>query len=196
MEPRPPGAVSFDTVEITGTHSTTNEGAACRPGLPFPCHNDNMRSLALIFALSLHAESPKLAPPDPAREQQTLDHIKQFALTHLDRSANLACTQVGAPASSKTITIELAPARHGTPSSIDAGAYLEDVFAASSATEFQWDHWSNAKGKTEAVYRYSSRANGKTLAGLIFADENGAISRITFRGADAPAHLFCSAKSR
>ena len=164
--------------------------------LPFPWHNDNMRSLALIFALSLHAESPKLAPPDPARERQTLDNIKQFALTHLDRNANLACTQVGAPASSKTITIELASARHGTASSIDAGAYLDDVFAPSSATEFQWDHWSNAKGKTEAVYRYSSRANGKTRAGLIFADESGAISRITFRGADAPAHLFCSAKSR
>ena len=153
-------------------------------------------SLAFFCALSLHAESPKLAPPDPQREQQNLDNIKQFALTHLDRSANLSCTQIGAPASSKTITIELAPARHGTASTIDAGSLLDDVFAASSATEFQWDHWSNVKGKTEAVYRYSSRANGKTRAGLIFAGESGAISRITFRGADAPAHLFCSAKSR
>jgi hypothetical protein len=109
---------------------------------------------------------------------------------------NLACTQIGAPASSKTITIELAPTRHGTPSGIDAGGLLADVFAPSSATEFQWDHWSNVRGKTEAVYRYSSRANGKTRAGLIFADETGAISRITFRGADASAHLFCSANSR
>ena len=156
-----------------------------------------MRSLALIFVLSLHAESPKLTPPDSAREQQTLDNIKQFALTHLDRGTNLSCTQVGTPASSKTITVELAPARHGTPSSIDAAGLFEDVFAPSSATEFQWDHWSSVKGKTEAVYRYSSRANGKTRAGLIFADETtGAISRITFRGADAPAHLFCSANSR
>jgi hypothetical protein len=153
-------------------------------------------SLAFLCALSLHAESPKLAPPDPAREQQTLDNMKQFALTHLDRSANLSCTQVGAPASSKTITIELAPTHHGTASSIDAGALLEDVFAPSSSTEFQWDHWSNVRGKTETVYRYSSRVAGKTRAGLIFADENGAISRITFRGADAPAHLFCSANSR
>lgn len=153
-------------------------------------------SLALVCAVSLYAESPKLAPPDSAREQQTLDNIKQFAATHLDRSANLSCTQVGAPSSSKTITIELAPSRHGTASSVDAAGLLEDVFAPSSATEFQWDHWSNGKGKTEAVYRYSSRANGKTRAGLIFADETGAISRITFRGAEAPAHLFCSAKSR
>jgi hypothetical protein len=155
-----------------------------------------MRSLALFFALSLHAESPKLAPPDPAREQQNLDNIKQFALTHLDRSANLSCTQIGAPSNSKTITIELAPARHRTASSIDAAGLLEDVFAPSSATEFQWDHWSNIKGKTEAVYRYSSRVNGRTRAGLVFADETGIISRITFRGTDAPAHLFCSAKSR
>jgi hypothetical protein len=157
-----------------------------------------MRSLALIFVLALHAES-KLTPPDSVRELQTLDNIKQFALTHLDRSANLSCTQIGAPSSSKTITIELAPSRHGTRSGIDAASLLEDVFAPSSATEFQWDHWSNVKGKTEAVYRYSSRANGKTRAGLIFADETGAISRIifrgaaAFRGADAPAHLFCSA---
>ena len=154
-----------------------------------------MRSLALIFVLSLHAES-KLTPPDSVREQQTLDNIKQFASTHLDRGVNLSCTQVGTPASSRTITIELAANQHGTPSAIDASALLEDVFAPSSATEFQWDHWSNVKGKTEAVYRYSSRANGKTRAGLIFADETGAISRITFRGADAPAHLFCSANSR
>jgi hypothetical protein len=153
-------------------------------------------SLAFFCALNLHAESPKLAPPDPAREQQTLDNIKQFAVTHLDRSANLSCTQIGAPASSKTITIELAPTRHGTASSIDAAGLLEDVFAPSSATEFQWDHWSNVKGKTEAVYRYSSRVAGKTRAGLIFADDTGAISRIVFRGADAPAHLFCSANSR
>ena len=155
-----------------------------------------MRSLALFLALSLHAES-RLAPPDSAREQQTLDSIKQFALTHLDRGANLSCSQVGAPASSKTITVELVPTHHGAASSIDAGGLFEDVFAVSSATEFQWDHWSNVKGKTEAVYRYSSRVNGKTHAGLIFADEpTGAISRITFRGADAPAHLFCSANSR
>ena len=154
-----------------------------------------MRSLALIFVLSLHAES-RLTPPDSVRERQTLDNIKQFALTHLDRGATLSCTQIGTPASSRTITIELAPNQHGALSAIDAGSLLEDVFAPSSGTEFQWDHWSNAKGKIEAVYRYSSRAHGKTRAGLIFADESGAISRITFRGADAPAHLFCSANSR
>lgn len=156
-----------------------------------------MRSLALFFVLSLHAETPKLAPPDPAREQQTLDNIKQFAFTHLDRSVNLSCTQLGSPSSSKTITVEFAPATHGTVSNIDAAGLLENVFAVSSATEFQWDHWSNLKGRTEAVYRYSNHVAGKTHAGLIFADEaTGAISRITFRGADAPAHLFCSANSR
>jgi len=164
------------------------------------CDNNRMRGLASSVAffcvLSLHGESPKLAPPDPAREQQTLDNLKRFALTHLDRNANLSCTQIGAPASSKTITVELVPARHGNPSTVDAAGLLEAVFVPSSATEFQWDHWSNVKGKTESVYRYSSRANGKTRAGMIFADENGVISRITFRGADAAAHLFCSANSR
>jgi hypothetical protein len=48
-----------------------------------------------------------------------------------------------------------------------------------------------------AVYNYSFQINGKTRAGSIFADETtGAISRITFRGADRPAHLFCSPQTR
>jgi hypothetical protein len=155
-------------------------------------------SLAFFCALSLHAESPKLAPPDPAQEQQTLDNIKQFAITHLDRNANLSCTQIGAPSSSKVITIELSagPAHRGTASAIDTGVLLEDVFATSNGTEFQFDHWGTIRGKQMAAYRYSNHLNGKTHAGLVYADENGAISRITFRGADAPAHLFCSANSR
>jgi hypothetical protein len=153
-----------------------------------------MRSLAFLLTLSLYAESPtKLAPPE-----QTLDNIKQFAATHLDRRENLSCVQVGAPSSSKTVTVEFSalPA-HGIPSDVDAGGLLEDVFAPSSATEFHWDHWATLKGKPLAVYNYSFQINGKTHAGSIFADENtGAISRITFRGAAAPAHLFCSTRSR
>jgi hypothetical protein len=150
-------------------------------------------SLAFFCVLTLHAESPR-----PAPDQQTLDHVKQFALTHLDRSTNLSCTQIGSPSSSKTVTIEMAAMPHrGAASNIDTGALFEDVFAPSSQTEFQWDHWGAVRGKTEAVYRYSSHVNGKTHAGLIYADEaTGAISRITFRGADASAHLFCSTLSR
>jgi hypothetical protein len=157
-----------------------------------------MRSLALFLAVfysfTLHAESSK-----PAPDQQTLESIKQFALTHLDRSAGLSCTQAGSPSSSRTITIELSetPKHHGTDSSIDAGALFEHVFAPSGRTEFQFDHWAAIHGKNEAVYRYSNHNNGKTHAGLIYADETtGAISRITFRGADTAAHLFCSAQSR
>ena len=155
-------------------------------------------SVAFLFALSLHAESPKLSPPDAARQQQTLDNIKQFALTHLDRSTNLACTQVGSPANSKTITIELSAgaAHRGTASGIDTSALLENVFAASNGTEFQFDHWGTIRGKQLAAYRYSNRVNGRTHAGLVYADETGDISRITFRDANAPAHLFCSANSR
>ena len=151
-------------------------------------------SLVFFCILTLHAESPR-----PAPDQQTIENIKQFALTHLDRSANLSCTQIGSPSSSKTVTIELSetPAHRGAATGVDAGALFEDVFAPSSQTEFQWDHWGAIRGKTEAVYRYSNRVNGKTHAGLIYADEaTGAISRITFRGADTTAHLFCTAKSR
>ena len=148
-------------------------------------------SLAFFCALTLHAESPK-----PAPDQQTLDNLKQFALTHFDRSTNLSCTRAGLPTSSRTITIELTETRahRGTGSNIDAGALFEDVFAPSSGTEFQFDHWGTIRGKIEAVYRYSGRSNGKTRAGLVYADEaTGAIARITFRGADTAAHLFCSA---
>ena len=148
-------------------------------------------SLALFCALTLDAQYQK-----PAPDQQTLDNLKQFASTHLDRSAVLSCTQAASPASSRTITIELTetPAHRGAGSNIDAGSLFEDVFAPSSGTGFQFDHWGTIRGKIKAVYRYSSHTNGKTHAGLIYADEaTGAIDRITFRSADAAAHLFCSA---
>jgi len=165
--------------------------------LPFPCHNDNMRSLAssLAFfcALSLYAQAPKLAPPEP----QTLENIKQFASGHLDPQ-NLSCTQVEPPGNAKTVTLELVDPspRHGAASGIDTGSLFQNVFAVSSGTEFQFDHWGTIRGKKMAAYRYSNQINGKTHAGLVYADENtGAISRITFRG-EAPAHLFCSSNSR
>ena len=143
-----------------------------------------MRSLAFLFALSLQAQ--------PARPE-LLEKIKQLA-----PHENLSCTQVGSPANSKTITIELSAgaAHRGTASGIDTSALLENVFAASNGTEFQFDHWGTIRGKQLAAYRYSNRVNGRTHAGLVYADETGAISRITFRDANAPAHLFCSANSR
>jgi hypothetical protein len=170
-----------------------------REQFPFhPCDNQNMRSivssLAFFCALGLHAESPRVAPPDSDRQERTLHNIKQFASAQVDR---LSCTQIASPGSAKTITVEFSGARRGTPSSIETGSLLQEVFAPSSQTEFHWDHWGTINGKAMAVYNYSFQVNGKTRAGSIFADENsGAIARITFRGADAPAHLFCSAQSR
>jgi hypothetical protein len=150
--------------------------------------------LAFFFALSLQAESPKPAPP------QTLDNLKQFASAHFERRENLSCTQVDPPVNSKTITVEfLDPSmpHHGTATSIDTANLFQDVFAPSSGTGFEWDHWGTLRGKKMAVYRYSNQINGKTHAGLVFADENtGAISRITFRAEAQTAHLFCSAQSR
>jgi hypothetical protein len=159
-----------------------------------------MRSLAssLVFlsALSLHAQPQKLTPPEP----QTLENMKQFASTHFDPRESVSCTQVEPPANTRTITIDFldpsAP-HHGTAPSVDTGALFQDVFAVASGTEFQWDHWGSLRSKKMAVYRFSNRINGKTHAGLVFADEStGAISRMIFRGTDQTAYLFCSAQSR
>jgi hypothetical protein len=151
----------------------------------------SLASLALFSALSLQAQPAKLAPAEP----RTLETIKQFASAHLE---HLSCNQVEQPSNSKTITVEFldpsAP-HHGTPTGIGTASLFEDVFAVSSATDFEWDHWGMLRGKKVAVYRYSNQINGKTHAGLVFADENtGAISRMTFRGADTAAHLFCLAQ--
>jgi hypothetical protein len=148
-------------------------------------------SLAFFSALSLQAQPPKLAPPEP----QTLENLKQSA-----PHENLSCTQVEPQSNTRTITIELidpsAP-RHGTASTIETAGLFQDVFALSSGTAFEFDHWGMLKGKKMAVYRYSNSINGKTHAGLVYANENtGAISRITFRAADTTAHLFCTAHSR
>jgi hypothetical protein len=148
-------------------------------------------SLAFFSALSLQAQPPKLTPPEP----QTLENMKQSAPRE-----NVSCDEVVSQANTRTITVEfLDPStpRHGTASSIDTGRLFQDVFAVSSGTDFQWDHWGMLRGKKVAVYRYSNAINGKTHSGLVYADENtGAISRITFRGADTTAHLFCTAHSR
>ncbi len=144
-------------------------------------------SLAFLSALTLQAQ-----PPEP----RTLENIKQFAAARQD----LSCNEVVSPSNTRTITVEMidpSTPRHGTHSSIDTGNLFQDVFAVSSNTDFQWDHWGNLRGKKVAVYRYSNTINGKTHAGLVFADENtGAVSRITFRGTDTTAHLFCTAQSR
>jgi hypothetical protein len=153
-------------------------------------------SLACLFALTLHAQTPKLGPAQP----QTLENIKQFASAHFDPRENLSCNEVMAPSSVRTVTVEfLEPStpHHGTPSSIDTSSLFQNVFSAESGTGFEWDHWGSLRGKKVAVYRYSNTLNGKTHAGLVFADEStGAISRITFRGTDTTAHLFCTAQSR
>jgi hypothetical protein len=152
--------------------------------------------MGVLFALNLHAQPQKLAPAQP----QTLENMKRFASVHLDPRENLSCNQLEPQNSSKTVTIEMvdpsAP-HHGTPSSVDTGALFENVFSVSSNTDFEWDHWGTLRGKKVAVYRYSNQINGKTHAGFVYADENtGAISRITFRGADTAAHLFCTAPTR
>jgi hypothetical protein len=122
--------------------------------------------------------------------------MKLFAATR----ENLSCNEVERPTNSRTVTIEMmdpsAP-RHGTPTKIDTASLFQNVFAVSSRTEFQFDHWGAIRGKKMAAYRYSNQINGKTYAGSVFADENtGAISRIIFRGMDTTAHLFCTAQSR
>jgi len=150
-----------------------------------------MRSFAFLFALSLQAQPAKLAPPDP----QALENIKQFASAHLE---NLACNQIEPPSNSKTLTIEFvdpSTPRHGIPSSIKTASLFENVFAASSGTDFEFDHWGTLRGKKMAAYRFSNQINGKTHAGVVYADEKtGAISRIIFRGMDSTALLFCPAQ--
>ncbi|MGA3185480.1 MAG: hypothetical protein ABSF22_00085 [Bryobacteraceae bacterium] len=146
-----------------------------------------MRFLAVLFALSLRAEIPK---------PQALENIKQFALTHLDKEANFSCTQAAFPGTAKAITVEFSGTHRGAAPGIDAASLLQEVFAVSSGTQFAFDHWGLIGGKRVAAYRYSYLINGKTHAGLLYADANtGAISRVVFRGT-APAHLFCSAEGR
>lgn len=151
-------------------------------------------SLALFSVVNLKAQTPK--PPEP----QALENIKQFASAHFDPRENLSCNQVTSPSNSRTVTVEMmdpSTPRHGNPSSIDTGSLFQDVFAVSSGTEFQFDHWGMLRGKRVAVYRYSNTIAGKTHAGLVWADDKtGAIARITFRGTDTTALLFCPAQSR
>ena len=152
-------------------------------------------SLAFFCILSAQAQTPAAAPP------QTLENVQHFASSLLERVENLSCRQIAPTAGSpQTIVVEMSGERgvnRGTQTSIDTAALMQDVFAISSATTFEWDHWGTLQGKKLAVYRYSNQINGKTHAGFIFADENtGAISRITFRAAGVSSHLFCSSESR
>ncbi len=134
--------------------------------------------------------------PDAAQQEQTVRSIKQFATAHLDRHTNLSCAQVATPAGTKTITVDFsATAHHGADPNVNVSALLEEVFSTSNAAEFRFDHFGTIAGKHLAAYNYSFQLDGKVHAGSIYADETtGAISRITFRGAEAPAHLFCSAR--
>jgi hypothetical protein len=158
-----------------------------------------MRSFAFslaLLAISLQAQPPRIAPPNP----QALENMRRFAAVHFDPRESLSCNEVERPSNSRTVTIEMtdptAP-RHGVPTGIDTAALFQTVFAISSGTEFQFDHWGTIRGQKLAAYRYSNQSNGKTYAGSIYADENtGAISRIIFRGTDQTAHLFCTAQSR
>ncbi len=156
-----------------------------------------MRIFTFFIALSLQAATPRLRPPDPARQQQTVETVRQFALTHLNGQENLSCRQAWA-GTAKTITLDLSdmPGQQpGATTGIDTASLIQNVFALSSGTQFEWDHWGSIGGKKLAVYRYSYQMNGQTHAGSVFADEDtGAISRMTFRGVDTPAHLFCSAQ--
>jgi hypothetical protein len=156
----------------------------------------SLASLAFLSLLSLQAQPPKLASPEP----RALENLKQFAAVHFDPRESLSCTQVEPQANTRTVTIEMmdpSTPSHGTRSGLNTGSLFEEVFAVSSGTNFEFDHWGTIRGKKVAVYRYSNQINGKTHAGLVFADEaTGAISRITFRGADVNAHLFCSGQSR
>jgi hypothetical protein len=145
-------------------------------------------SLAFFCALSLHAQTPD------SEHERTLNNVRQFASTLRE---NLSCVEASSPGSTNTITMEFSGAHRGVPSTIDTSSLLQEVFAVSSGAEFHFDHRGTLNGKTMAVYNYSFQINGKTRAGSIFADETtGAISRITFRGADRPAHLFCSPQTR
>jgi hypothetical protein len=134
--------------------------------------------------------------PDAAQQEQTVRSIKQFATAHLDRHTNLSCVQVATPTGTKTITVDFsATAHHGADPNANVSALLEEVFSTSNAAEFRFDHFGTIAGKPLAAYNYSFQLDGKVHAGVIYADETtGAISRIAFRGAEAPAHLFCTAR--
>lgn len=150
-------------------------------------------SLVLISSLTLQAQPAKLAPPEP----RVLESLRQFAATGFD---NLSCTQVEPQANTKVITIEfLDPSspRHGIATNLETASLFQDVFAMSGNTNFEFDHWAMLRGNKVVVYRYNNQVNGRTHAGLVFADEStGAVSRMTFRAEDTTAHLFCSAHSR
>jgi hypothetical protein len=157
-------------------------------------------SLAFFCVVSLQAETPKLPPPDSARQAQALESIKRFALTRFAASSDISCQQVSFPGTAKAITMEFSaePETHpGVPTKIDTVGMIQEIFAVSSATEFTWDHSASVGGRHVAAYRFSYLINGKAHAGTIYADENsGAVSRVTFRGAATPAHLFCSPQTR
>ncbi len=154
-----------------------------------------MRGIVFFSCLlGVYAAGP--APPDSARQEQTISNIRQFAAAHLNRDASLVCTAL--PSGTRTMTVEFGETPHrGAEPNTATTAMVEEVFAPSSGAEFRWDHFASLNGKSLVVYAYSFVMNGKTRAGAVFADEStGSIARMTFRGVDTPAHLFCSSSSR
>src|ERR1700729_616240 len=108
-----------------------------------------MRCLAfLAFLLSLQAQPPKLAPPEP----RTLENIKQFPT-----SQNLSCNQVESQSNTRTITIELvdpSTPNHGARSDIDTGALFQDVFSVSKHGLYQIAMKRTLRIAPRAVYAY------------------------------------------
>ena len=153
----------------------------------------SLATLAFFFTISLEAQRTP-SRPEPARQDQILENVRQYAMGHLDRAENISCSEAPFAGSAKTITVDFSGVSHGTASSIDTASMIRDVFSPSSGAEIYRDHAGTLRGGTVGVYNYSFVSNGKTHAGSIYAnEETGAIARITFRGADAAAHLFCSA---
>jgi hypothetical protein len=139
-----------------------------------------------------------LPPPDAARQQNDLTNIQLYVSQHFNRETKFNCAQTPDVSNSRTVTIELsiggAP-HQGATTGVDTASLLQEVFAPSSGTVFEFDHYGNLQGQTMAVYRYSYTVNGSARAGTIFANETtGAVLRMTFRGTGTAAHLFCLAQ--
>jgi hypothetical protein len=152
--------------------------------------------LAILGSLVLRAETPKLLAPDANKQHETIENVRQWAAVHLNE--NVACTQAAPAGTAKSMVVDFAASKHpGTATSVDVAGSVQSIFAVASAADIEFDHWGTLAGQRTPVYRYSYVVNGKTQAGLIFAEENtGAIARMIFRVAAVPAHLFCVPQSR
>jgi hypothetical protein len=116
----------------------------------------------------------------------------------LENLPNVTCVAlsigIADPPQRKAVIVDLndAQERQGTPSNIEVGNILRQVFSASSGTQFKWERWATLRGKRVSVYSYIQQSDGEGHAGLIYvAEETGAISRIVFPAMKA-SHHFCS----